>query len=265
MKKKKTMIAVLVAAALAVSFSACGSTSDSNDSKDSVAEGFTKDEETSIKEAKQVLTDWYDHMNKAEISEAVKLMTPEYAAASGYDQAEDGQSLGTLTYEIDDEQPMISVDQDGNMIIVFLVKITAPEPQEVFMTVTCFESGALVSGDNGTVAEDPGAQTTTQPAVSVDISLLAEQYSALVYEAANTKLQDIIANGETVADGVYNSKDQADNELVKAGSGAVDPETYGCQVAFNLTVENGNVAKVELFVSDDKSTSVAFYPAVEEQ
>ncbi|MBR1724484.1 MAG: hypothetical protein IJ723_05640 [Ruminococcus sp.] len=153
---KKKIAAVLLAAVLCLSLSACGKVSDD---KGSSADGYTADELKAKSDAVKVLSEWYDLMNEAKYSEAVKLMTPEYAASTGYDQLTDGEVIRTVAYEIIDDGIMLSMDTDGNLVAeteVDLVLSDDPENKhETFLFVTCYKTGALISGDAATYAEAP--------------------------------------------------------------------------------------------------------------
>ncbi len=260
---KKKIAAVLLAAALLMSFSACGSTDKEKDSKnDSVKGDLTVDENKAIADAKDALTKWYDCMNKAEYSEAMKYMTPGYASVNGYDKLTDGEPMTEVKYEINTENAMLSTDDNGTLVVIFPVKIFSPDEQDIFMTVTCFENGALITSDSvitGETAETSTTQAPADPIKTVDLSSLASTLAPIAFEAASAKASELSESGNMLPDGEYSSASD-DNEIMTAMHDTVDPMNQGYELIFKITVADGIVTQLEITATDSLTAASAVYP-----
>lgn len=164
---KTRLLAVLSAAALcmsmSVSLAACGNVeNDKNKSKNkyenSVVDGFTGEEEKAIKDAKELIVKWYELMNASKYSEAVKLMTPDYAQANGYDKLTDGVEGEKIEYEIIEDDVVISKDEDGSFVVEVGVKLK--NDQTIYLQVNCNETGALLSGGTSNEANEETGDMT---------------------------------------------------------------------------------------------------------
>ncbi|MCR5142095.1 MAG: hypothetical protein K6C68_06160 [Ruminococcus sp.] len=170
---KFRLTALLLAAAVAFSFASCGKVDDDdkNKSENSVTDGYSSDEEKSISDAKKLIADWYELTNAYKYSEAVKLMTPEYASQSGFDQLADGTPSDKIVYEFIEDGVLLSMDENGDLTVEIGVELTKPDEskQVIYLSVTCYDKGPLLSGGSSaesgestgdmTNAPDPAAQT----------------------------------------------------------------------------------------------------------
>lgn len=162
---KFRLTAILLAAAVAFSFASCGKVDkEKNSSENSVTDGYTSEEDKAISDAKKLIVEWYELMNAYKYSEAVKLMTPEYASLNGYDQLTDGTASDKIVYEIKEDNILLSMDENGCLVVEVGVELTKPDEskQLIYLAVTCYDTGPLLSGgssEEGSADDMAGAET----------------------------------------------------------------------------------------------------------
>lgn len=252
----KRIIPIVMAAAL-LSLTACGKTEKDTSSADDTSGMYTTEEQSDIDTAKDVISKWFGYMNKAEYSNAKELMSEDYAAALGFNEAVDGEGAWHYSCEFTDEGALLTTDEQGNMVVCVSYKMTdLDNPDKVtdqVMFVTCYDTGAVITsgGDNFGGGSTENSET--------DRGKLAEQLAQLAYQAAAECAETLAEEKNSPEDGSYTLED--DNEIINAAKTALGNKADGLDPQLCVTVEDGLVISADVSLTEDGITVTASYPS----